>query len=170
MARDLEGGDDPQGDAVAPVTSRRDDRAEALERVEAAGAVPWRVRGAVVEVLLVHRPRYDDWTFPKGKREAGESFEDCARREVEEETGLRGELGRELPPSTYVDGRGRPKLVRYWEMPAVDGTFRPNDEVDEVRWLGLDDAAALLTYPRDRDVLAAFEARARAVEAPTGEG
>lgn len=130
------------------------------DRVDAAGGVPWRRRGSVVEVLLVHRPKYDDWTFPKGKLERGESFEAGAVREVEEETGLRGVLGRELPPSEYVDAEGRAKLVRYWEMSAVDGSFSPNDEVDEIRWLPIDEAERLLTYPRDREVLEGFRVRA----------
>jgi 8-oxo-dGTP pyrophosphatase MutT (NUDIX family) len=101
------------------------------ERVEAAGGVV--VRDG--QVLLVHRPRYDDWTFPKGKLDPGESFEDAALREVEEETGLRCSLGRELPSTRYeVDGK--PKLVRYWLMePASETPFVPNDETDELRWL-----------------------------------
>jgi 8-oxo-dGTP diphosphatase len=132
------------------------DPAAGAGRVEAAGGLPWRMADEVVEVLLVHRPKYDDWTFPKGKLEPGESFEDGARREVEEETGLRGVLGRELPPSEYVDNKGRPKLVRYWEMTVTDGTFTPNDEVDEVRWVAVDEADRLLTYPRDHEVLECF--------------
>ena len=84
--------------------------------IRAAGGVPVRQAGGDLEVLLVHRPRYDDWTFPKGKAEPGESDVECALREVEEETGLRCELGRELPSTSYVDGKGRPKRVRYWLM------------------------------------------------------
>lgn len=124
--------------------------------MEAAGGLPWRVRDEVVEVLLVHRPKYDDWTFPKGKLEAGESFEDAARREVEEETGLQGVLGRELPPSEYIDAKGRSKIVRYWEMTVVEVPFEANDEVDEVRWVAVDDAEQLLSYPRDHEVLECF--------------
>jgi 8-oxo-dGTP diphosphatase len=135
--------------------------------VKAAGGLPWRMRDDhVVEVLLVHRPKYDDWTFPKGKLDPGESFEQAAHREVEEETGLRGVLGRELPPSEYVDGKGRPKVVRYWEMTITEGDFLPNDEVDEIRWLPVDGAEALLTYERDRVVLECFRQFAGVQPAP----
>jgi 8-oxo-dGTP diphosphatase len=106
------------------------------------------------DVLLVHRPRYDDWTFPKGKAEEGESDEDCALREVHEETGLRCALEEELPATHYVDARGRPKQVRWWRMqPIADDGFTPNDEVDELRWVDRDTAAALLTYERDLALL-----------------
>lgn len=121
------------------------------DRVEAAGGVV--VRDG--EVLLVHRPRYDDWTLPKGKLDDGESFQDAALREVEEETGLRCTLGRELPSSRYT-ANGKPKLVRYWLMePVQDAPFVANDETDELRWLALGDALALLSYDRDRDVIRA---------------
>jgi 8-oxo-dGTP diphosphatase len=107
------------------------------------------------KVLLVHRPRYDDWTLPKGKLDKGESFEDAALREVEEETGVRCILGRELPGTKYMVG-GRPKVVRYWLMSVEsDPGFAPNDEVDELRWLSAADAAELLTYDRDKEVLEA---------------
>ena len=103
----------------------------------------------------MHRPRYDDWTFPKGKAEDGESDEENALREVEEETGYRGTVGVELPSSSYRDSRGRRKLVRYWTMRPESGSFRPGREVDEVRWLTEHEAARTLTYERDREVLAA---------------
>lgn len=119
------------------------------DRVEAAGGVV--VRDG--HVALVHRPRYDDWSFPKGKLGPGESFEEAAVREVEEETGLRTHLVRELP-STKYEVAGRPKLVRYWLMEVdQEGPFVPNDETDELRWIALDEALRLLTYDRDRDVL-----------------
>jgi 8-oxo-dGTP diphosphatase len=107
-------------------------------------------------VALVHRPEYDDWTFPKGKLDADESFEDAALREVEEETALRCRLVRELPPLRY-EVRGRPKLVRYWLMEVVDeAPFAVNDEVDDVRWVEPDQARALLTYDGDRNLMDAL--------------
>lgn len=125
--------------------------------VQAAGGVVWRRSPAgELEVLLVHRPGYDDWTVPKGKLDPDEGHAEAAVREVEEETGLRCTLGPELPSTTYHDRRGRPKLVRYWAMAPVGGTFRPTAEVDEVRWLGLDAARALLSYDRDVPVLDAL--------------
>jgi len=120
--------------------------------VEAAGGL---VRGDDGRVLLVHRPRYDDWTLPKGKLDAGETFEQAALREVREETGLRCTLGREVATTEYRDHKGRPKVVRYWSMEIEGGEFEPNDEVDEVCWLGLGDAVEQLTYERDREVLRA---------------
>ena len=125
--------------------------------IEAAGGVVWKATSkGVVKVLLVHRPRYDDWSFPKGKLDPGESHRQAALREVEEETGLRCRTGAELPEARYADRKGRPKRVRYWSMETVDGEFVPNDEVDEVRWLALDEAADLLSYPHDGSVLAAL--------------
>jgi 8-oxo-dGTP diphosphatase len=121
------------------------------EEVRAAGGLVVR-DGAV---CVVHRPRYDDWTLPKGKLDPGESFEDAALREVHEETGLRCRLGEELAPVRYRDDRGRPKLVRYWVMEADgDDGFEPDEEVDELRWLDPAAAAELLTYPHDRELVA----------------
>ena len=111
---------------------------------------------AGLEVLLVHRPAYDDWSIPKGKANPGESDEDCAIREVEEETGLRCELERELPSTRYRDARGRPKVVRYWAMRPVAGEAAPQAEVDDVTWLSADEARQLLTWERDRAVLDAL--------------
>ena len=125
--------------------------------VRAAGGVLSRVSDdGVVEVLLVHRPRYDDWTFPKGKNELGEPDEVCALREVEEETGFRCALGDELTSTSYVDRKGRDKVVRYWLMTIEDGSFTPTEEVDELRWLPAVEARSLLSYDRDRDVLEAL--------------
>jgi 8-oxo-dGTP diphosphatase len=105
------------------------------------------------KVLLVHRPKYDDWSFPKGKCDAGEPDEACALREVAEETGLRCELLEEIGETSYLDGKGRPKVVRYWQMRALDGEFTPHDEVDEIRWETPERAAAILSWPRDLPLL-----------------
>lgn len=118
----------------------------------------WRRGPDGLEILVVHRPRYDDWSFPKGKLDAGETHEDAAVREVREETGLVVELGPELVSISYTDHRGRPKIVRYWSMTAVAGSFEPNDEVDEVRWLPQREVPCELSYRRDADVLDAFAA------------
>ena len=130
--------------------------------VQAAGGVIVRhaPRGEI-RVLLVHRPHREDWTFPKGKLEAGESHELCALREVQEETGLRCKLGAELPASSYINGKGRLKVVRYWIMDPGTGRAEPRNEVDAVRWVSLEEAATLLTYPRDREILTAFAAAVR---------
>jgi 8-oxo-dGTP pyrophosphatase MutT (NUDIX family) len=103
--------------------------------------------------LLVHRPRYDDWTFPKGKADPGEPDEDCALREVREETGFVCRLGEELPSTFYLDSRGRKKRVRYWQMQVDAGEFVPTAEVDAIRWCTTTEASELLSYARDRDLL-----------------
>lgn len=122
--------------------------------IEAAGGAVWRVTAkCAVKVLLVHRPRYDDWSFPKGKLDPGESHPRAALREVEEETGLVCAMGEELPEVRYRDRKDRPKRVRYWAMEVVGGEFQPNAEVDEIRWVLLDDAAVLLSYDHDAVVL-----------------
>jgi 8-oxo-dGTP pyrophosphatase MutT (NUDIX family) len=126
-------------------------------QVRAAGGVVWRRTAAgEVEVLVVHRPRYDDWSLPKGKCDRGESYRDAAVREVAEETGAVCRLGPELPDVRYLDHKGRTKRSRYWAMEHRRGDFEPNDEVDEVRWLPLPAAMALLSYPHDRPVVAAL--------------
>ena len=127
--------------------------------VRAAGGVVTRGEGADREVVLVHRPAYDDWTLPKGKAHAGESDEDCAVREVEEETGLLCELGEELPSVTYHDASGRPKIARYWLMLPVGGRLEPRNEIDDARWVSVAEAERLLTYERDRTVLRAAAGR-----------
>jgi len=120
-------------------------------RVEAAGGVVMRKGSDATEIAIVHRPRYDDWSFPKGKLDDGETFEQAALREVHEETGLVCRLGPELPFQQYEDDKGRPKVVRYWLMAVIeDEGFAPNDEVDDMRWLVPARACELLTYERDR--------------------
>jgi 8-oxo-dGTP diphosphatase len=119
-----------------------------------------RAAGGVIErdgsVLLVHRPEYDDWSFPKGKLEDGETWEHGALREVEEETGLRCTIGEEVGRTHYVVLQG-PKEVRYFRM-ACDGVARAQNEVDEVRWVPLAEARRLLTHDRDRALLETLEA------------
>jgi 8-oxo-dGTP diphosphatase len=127
------------------------------EVVRAAGGIVSRAneRGEL-EVLLVYRTEQDDWTFPKGKAFLGETDEACALREVEEETGLRCALQAEVGEARYRDGAGRRKVVRYWAMRPVAGTATARSEIDAIRWAALPAAAGLLTYERDRAVLAAF--------------
>jgi len=128
------------------------------EPVRAAGGIVRRDdEDDVAEILVVHRPAYDDWSFPKGKLEPGESEEDAAAREVEEETGLVCRLDRELATTSYRDGRGRPKTVRYWLMTPIGGRLAAANEVDDARFVSLDDARALLTYDRDAELVDAVE-------------
>ncbi|MCB1015598.1 MAG: M48 family metalloprotease [Acidimicrobiales bacterium] len=125
--------------------------------VTAAGGIVWRrAPDGGIELLLVHRPKYDDWSLPKGKHDPGETDEECARREIEEETGLVGELGARVGTARYLDGKGRDKVVHYFEVREPAGEFVPNDEVDEVRWLAPEPAAELLTYPHDAELVAGF--------------
>ena len=124
--------------------------------VLAAGGAVWRRTPQGLEVVRVHRPAYDDWGLPKGKLEEGESAEQAALREVEEETGLWCRLGGELPTTTYNDGAGRPKSVRYWAMTQAGGELAAAHEVDDARWALLEQARRRLTYPRDVVVLEAL--------------
>jgi 8-oxo-dGTP diphosphatase len=119
--------------------------------VKAAGGVV--VRDG--RIAVVHRPRYDDWSLPKGKLDPGESWEECALREVREETGLHCRLAGELSSTSYTDRKGRAKVVRYWRM-EIDHAdpFEPDEEVDELRWLAPADAASLLSYPHDAELVA----------------
>ena len=128
--------------------------------VRAAGGVPVRTTPDGVQVLVVHRPQYDDWSFPKGKCEPGESDEACAVREVAEETGLVCALEAELPSTRYNDSSARPKRVRYWRLRVVGGTLDFAHEVDRARWVSAAEAESLLTYARDLDVLHALVAAA----------
>ncbi|MEU5888227.1 NUDIX hydrolase [Streptomyces sp. NPDC047461] len=125
--------------------------------VQAAGCVLWRRSpfDGELEVCLVHRPKYDDWSHPKGKLKRGEDPLSGALREVAEETGYRAVTGAELPTMRYVANE-RPKQVRYWAAEAVDGAFTPNSEVDRILWLSPTGARNRLTQPRDRTLVDAL--------------
>ena len=134
--------------------SNVDESVSQRERIRAAGGVIVRPGSSGrAEILAVHRPRYDDWTLPKGKCDPGESDEACALREVEEETGLVCELGDEVAVVEYEDRAGRPKRVRYFAMTPGEGAEAAADnEVDAVRWLTPQEALGTLTYRRDVEV------------------
>ncbi|TFV87506.1 NUDIX hydrolase [Blastococcus sp. CT_GayMR20] len=132
--------------------------AEPPALVRAAGCAVWRRRDdGVVETAMVHRPKYDDWSLPKGKPESDEHLLQTAHREVIEETGLQVVVGRRSVRTRYEvqlpDGRPAPKEVDYWTGQWAGGSFAANDEVDELRWLPLPDAAALCSHDHDRAVL-----------------
>jgi 8-oxo-(d)GTP phosphatase len=131
---------------------------DAASPVLAAGGVVWRRGGADLEVVIVHRSRYGDWSLPKGKLDPGESDEEAALREVREETTVVAELGPELPSTTYLDRSGKTKRVRYWAMTVISGEPTGANEVDEARWAALGEAASELSYPRDVEVLRALPA------------
>jgi len=140
---------------------RRDMTAEhptPTEVVQAAGGLLVRRHGGELQIAVVHRPTHDDWSFPKGKLEEGETFELAALREVHEETGMRCRLVRFIGHTEYIDRKSRPKVVAYWVMALERGTFAPNEEVDELRWKGLPEASRLLSYDRDRELLAVLTA------------
>ncbi|MGZ5384153.1 MAG: NUDIX hydrolase [Acidimicrobiia bacterium] len=129
--------------------------------VRAAGGLVTRLDTAGdLQVLVVHRSRYNDWSFPKGKVDEGEGFEDAALREVAEETGLICRLDGELTSTRYRDPTGRPKVVRYWRMIPIAGDigdFVFNAEIDDLRWVRVDEAQRLLNYRHDRDLLAELQ-------------
>jgi 8-oxo-dGTP diphosphatase len=134
------------------------------EPIQAAGGVVWRPRATEhgadggIEILLIHRPRYDDWTLPKGKAEPADADAAAtALREVWEETGLRCRLGADLGEIGYPV-RGQPKVVRYWSMviDAQGQDFEPNDEVDQIAWMALEEAKARLQYDHDQEIVDRF--------------
>jgi len=119
----------------------------------AGGVVVRRDEEGRTRVAVIHRPKYGDWSLPKGKLEKGEGWQEAALREVKEEIGYECEPGPELPHVSYLDRKARRKLVRYWLMEPVQGEFKPHDEVDELRWLTRGEAVELLTYPHDEDLV-----------------
>ena len=126
--------------------------------VQAAGGLVVRRQNGALQIVVVHRPVQQDWSFPKGKLDPRETFEAAALREVREETGMACRLLRFIGHTEYVDRKGRPKAVAYWVMAAEAGFFTPNEEVDELRWLTLEAAARILSYPRDRELIAVLMA------------
>ena len=129
--------------------SRSDLETNENPEVRAAGGVLLRAGEGGVEVAVIHRPKYEDWSLPKGKLEPDEGFEQAALREVEEETGMRAELRDELASISYRDRKGRTKVVRYWLMRPTEGEFEPGSEVDELRWLAPEEAQRQLSYEHD---------------------
>ena len=124
------------------------------EIVQAAGGLVVRRHDGSLQIVVVHRPVQQDWSFPKGKLEAGETFELAALREVREETGMACRILRFIGHTDYLDRKGRPKAVAYWVMATESGFFTPNEEVDELRWLTLESASGMLSYPHDRELVA----------------
>jgi 8-oxo-dGTP diphosphatase len=123
------------------------------EVAAAGGVLVARDSEGVTKVAVIHRPKYMDWSLPKGKLEEGESWQEAALREVEEETGYRCKPLTELPHVSYLDRKSRRKLVRYWLMEPLEGQFEPHGEVDELRWVTPDDADEQLTYPHDKELV-----------------
>ena len=126
---------------------------DGMPDVAAAGGVLIRQGDDGPEIVVIHRPKYMDWSLPKGKLEDGEGWQEAALREVEEETGYRCTPGAEMPSVSYLDRHGRRKLVRYWLMEPLEGGFEPHDEVDELRWVTPEEANRVLTYPHDRELV-----------------
>lgn len=124
--------------------------------VYASGCIVFRREFSQLEVLLAHRPRYDDWSFPKGKRDVGETDYECALREVEEEVGSKGVILAELTPIEYDLNAQKRKIVRFWIMEYSSGKFKPNNEVDKIKWFSCSKAKDRLTYDRDRLLLKEF--------------
>jgi 8-oxo-dGTP diphosphatase len=119
----------------------------------AGGVLLSRDREGKTRVAVIHRPKYMDWSLPKGKLEEGEGWQEAALREVDEETGYRCQPVAELPHVSYLDRKSRRKLVRYWLMEPIEGKFEPHVEVDELRWLTLEEAYEQLTYPHDKELV-----------------
>lgn len=136
-----------------PVARRTLQTVEGKPDITAAGGVVLNRVGRRPRVAVIHRPKYMDWSLPKGKLEKGEDWLEAALREVEEEIGYRCEASVELPSVSYLDRKARRKLVRYWLMSPLEGGFEPHGEVDELRWLSRREADGLLTYDHDRELV-----------------
>lgn len=121
--------------------------------VRAAGGIVVRTTAVGIEVALVYRSSRGDWSFPKGKLHLEESEIFCARREVEEETGLVCNVWDYVGSTEYIDRRGRPKIVHYWLMEPLEGEFVPSEEVDDMQWVSVDLARVVLSYDHDRELL-----------------
>jgi 8-oxo-dGTP pyrophosphatase MutT (NUDIX family) len=144
------------------VTERRSGAVEIEERpseliLAAGGLVIRQSESQGIEIAIVHRPIREDWSFPKGKVEPKETLTECALREVQEETGLDCRIVSFVGTTEYRDRKDRRKIVAYWVMVPEGGAFRSGDEVDEMRWVELGEAAELLTYERDRELLGTLE-------------
>jgi 8-oxo-dGTP diphosphatase len=124
-----------------------------VDPTPAAGGIVYRDGESGPEILLVHRPRYDDWSLPKGHVDAGETLQEAAVREVLEETGYRCRTGRPAGTASYRTGSGEDKIVHYWVMEVLGGAFEPNDEVDRIAWVSPDEASGLLSYDLDRHLV-----------------
>jgi 8-oxo-dGTP diphosphatase len=144
-------------EAIGVETSLIDEAVDAAldvrEVVKAAGGVVARLKDDRVQVALVHRPAYDDWSLPKGKIKEGERLEGAALREVQEETGMICLIDRTLGTIEYIDRRGRDKVVWYWLMRSIGGAFKPIPEVDRMKWLDFEEALDRLSYQHDRELL-----------------
>ena len=137
------------------MTSTLAPQLETTDVVHAAGGIVVRhVPGGELTVAVVWRKSRGDWTFPKGKLDVGETYERAACREVEEEIGMHCRVTRFIGTTEYLHRKGRPKVVAYFLMTELSGEFTPNEEIDELRWCTVDDAERLLTWDRDRELLA----------------
>jgi 8-oxo-dGTP pyrophosphatase MutT (NUDIX family) len=124
-----------------------------VDVIQAAGGLIWRNANGKKELAIIHRPKHDDWTLPKGKLEPGESWKEAALREVHEETGCQAEIENFAGCICY-NPKDIPKIVLYWNMKLIDeGNFKPNKEVDQVRWLKIEDALAMLGYQSERELI-----------------
>ncbi len=123
--------------------------------IEAAGCVVYKGAGDSLEICLIHRNRYDDWSLPKGKKEKDESNRECAIRETFEETGFSGTIEAKIKKVSYVTPKGKQKVVRYWLMRYETGTFIKNDEVDSIMWCSFKKARKKLSYRHDVEVVQA---------------